>query len=102
MKKLKVLASAYALNPSGSLQLHPGEDIVGWRLVEQLSRFHDVWVITHSYNKKAVDEAQAGGELEDIKVIFIQLPFNLRKIIYKFEIGQRFYYYTWQFLAWRT
>ena len=57
MKKLKVLVSAYACNPTGSIQLHPGEDLTGWKLVQQLSRFHDVYMITHSYNRDGVEKA---------------------------------------------
>lgn len=100
MKKLKVLASAYAFNPAGSLQLHPGEDIVGWKIVEQLSRFHEVWVITHTANKKAVEEALSEGQLNGVHIHYVNLPFNLRKILYKTEIGQRIYYYLWQIAAW--
>jgi len=100
MKKIKVLASAYAFNPSGSLQLHPGEDIVGWKLVEQLNRFYEVWVITHSYNKEAVEKALARGELQNVHVFFVHLPCDLRKFFYRIEIGQRVYYYLWQIAAW--
>lgn len=100
MKRLKVLVSAYACNPIGSLQLHPGEDITGWRLVEQLNRFHDVWVITHSYNRKGVNEVLSKEKLSGINFYFINLP-SLLKLLYKIEIGQRIYYYLWQILAWK-
>lgn len=98
---MKVLISAYAFNPSGSLKLHPGEDIVGWKLVEQIARFHDVTVITHTFNQKDVEEWRGRGELADIRVEYIALPFRLRTLFYRLEIGQRIYYYLWQKAAWR-
>ena len=101
MKRLRVLVSAYACNPIGSLQSHPGEDMTGWRLVEQLNRFHDLCVITRSYNREGVEKALAQGALPEVRFHFIQLPSWLR-VLYKLEFGQRIYYYLWQILAWRV
>lgn len=101
MEKLRVLVSAYACNPIASQQLHPGEDITGWRYVQQLSRFHNVWVITHSYNREGVENGQASGELSGVKFYFVNLPSWLW-LLYKLELGQRIYYYLWQILAWKV
>ena len=100
MKRLHVLISAYACNPTSSLQLHPGEDITGWRLVGQIRRFHEVWVITHSYNRPGVEKARAEGAYPDVHFHFLDLPGALWAL-YKIEFGQRIYYYLWQFAAWR-
>lgn len=100
---MRVLISAYAFNPSSSRKLHPGEDLFGWKMVEQISRHHRIWVLTESYNQESVLEAleqRASRNINHINIIFIQLPFNLRKIFYKVEFAQRIYYYLWQFLAW--
>jgi len=97
---MKVLISAYAFNPIGSMQLHPGEDLVGWRLVQQINKRHDLWILTHGYNREAVMEEMAKGELEGANVIFINLSL-LKKILYKAGFGERIYYYIWQFFAWR-
>jgi glycosyltransferase involved in cell wall biosynthesis len=98
---MRVLISAYACNPAGSLQLHPGEDLTGWRLMEQLARFHDLWVITHRYNEEGVSEALAGKPLPNIRFTFVELPKPL-KWLYRIEFGQRIYYYLWQIKAWRV
>ena len=98
---MKVLVSAYACNPSGSLGLHPGEDLTGWRLMEQLARFHDLWVFTHGYNKPGISEALTGKPLPNARFIFIELPKAL-KWLYRIEFGQRIYYYLWQIKAWRV
>ncbi len=100
MKRLKVLVSSYACNPLGSPKLHPGEDLTGWRMVHQIARFHDVHVLTHSYNEAAI--AAAGADRPDAAVTFhfTRLP---RPVgwLYKIEFGQRIYYYLWQIHVWR-
>jgi glycosyltransferase involved in cell wall biosynthesis len=100
MKKLKVLVSAYACNPLGSPELHPGEDLTGWRLVHQIAHFHDVHVITHSYNRRGIDAAAAGATDGPIVFHFVKLAPPLG-LLYKVEFGQRIYYYLWQIKAWR-
>ncbi len=98
---MKVLVSAYACNPSGSVHLHPGEDLTGWRLVEQLGRFHDLWVITHTYNKPGVESVRPEGTSGSPRFFFVELPDAL-KWLYRIEFGQRIYYYLWQIKAWRV
>ena len=100
-KRLRILVSAYACNPAGSLQLHPGEDLTGWRLVEQLGRFHDLWVISHSYNKPGVESARSTATDGSPRFFFVELPRTL-KWLYRVEFGQRIYYYLWQIKAWRV
>lgn len=100
MKKRRILVSAYACNPTSSLQLHPGEDITGWRLVGQIRRFHDVWVITHSYNREGVEKARAEGAYPDVRFHFLDLG-RILGLLYKVDFGQRIYYYLWQIKAWR-
>ncbi|MHB8095523.1 MAG: glycosyltransferase [Candidatus Aminicenantales bacterium] len=98
---MKVLVSAYACNPSGSLHLHPGEDLTGWRLVGQIGRFLDCWVITHEYNRQGVEEAlKTDPSARAIRFHFFELPVWL-KWLYRIEFGQRIYYFLWQFSAWR-
>ncbi len=100
MKRKTILVSAYACNPASSLQLHPGEDITGWRLVGQIRRFHDVHVITHTYNREGVAKALAEGAYPDVRFHFLDLG-RVAGLLYKVEFGQRIYYYLWQIAAWR-
>lgn len=100
MEKKRILISAYAFNPLASLQLHPGEDTMGWKMVEQISREHDVWVITHSYNREGVLEALSRGEMPGVNIHFLELPSIFWKL-YRIEFGQRLYYYLWQRSAWK-
>jgi len=95
MNKKKILISAYAFNPTASFQLHPGEDAFGWKMVEQISREHDVWVITHSCNREGVLEALSRGEMPGVNIHFLELPAFLWKRC-RTKWGQRIYYYFWQ------
>jgi len=101
MKKLKVLISAYACNPSGSLRLHPGEDLTGWKLTEQIARRHHVWVLSHSYNRPGIEATPKDSHTKNIKFIFINLP-RFFGGLYRFGMGERLYYYFWQVAAWRV
>jgi glycosyltransferase involved in cell wall biosynthesis len=101
MKKLKVLVSAYACNPLGAAELHPGEDLTGWRLVQQIARFHDVWVLAHGYNSRGIVPGEGQAADHGIRFHFVRLP-KLLDLLYKVEFGQRIYYYLWQIEAWRT
>lgn len=98
---MKVLVSAYACNPAGSLALHPGEDLAGWKLMRQLARFNDLWIITHAYNRPEIKGFPGQGDPSGVKFHFVDLPPWLRWL-YKIEFGQRIYYYLWQIKAWRV
>lgn len=101
MRRLHVLVSAYACNPSGSLQLHPGEDLTGWMLALEAARRHLVWVITHSYNRPGIESSPPGDNLRNIHFVFVSLP-RFFSWLYRFGIGERLYYYFWQIAAWRV
>ena len=98
---MRVLVSAYACNPLGAPELHPGEDLTGWRLVHQIARFHEVHVLTHGYNRPGVEQAGGDSAGSPVRFHFLSLP---RPVgwLYKVEFGQRIYYYLWQMSAWRA
>jgi glycosyltransferase involved in cell wall biosynthesis len=100
-KALKILISAYACNPSSSFQMHPGEDLTGWKLVDQIARDHETWIITHGYNRKGIETAGNGRLKIKAHFIFASLPRYLAWL-YKFGVGERLYYYFWQVAAWRV
>lgn len=99
--KSKVLISAYACNPAGHPRLHPGEDLVGWNLVEQLGKHADLWVITHDYNRAEIQRAPRSTSHRRVRFVYVKLPPFLR-LLYRVSFGERIYYYLWQILAWRT
>lgn len=98
MRRLKVLISAYACNPDEFSQMYPGEDETGWRLMDQLSRFHDVRVITDISNKKGIEKDLVQRDLVKVNFYYLQLP-SLLRMLQKVEFGKRIYYYLWQIKA---
>ncbi len=97
---MRVLVSAYACNPTSSQQLHPGEDLVGWQMVRQIGRRHDVSVITHTYNRPGVEAGLERDPMPRVKFHFLSLP-RWMWILYRVGFGERIYYYLWQMRAWR-
>jgi glycosyltransferase involved in cell wall biosynthesis len=68
--------------------------------MEQLTRFHDVWVVTRESNRRAIEQFLAKRPLPNVHWEYVDLP---RRILFwkKGEIGLHIYYYLWQFLAYR-
>lgn len=98
MKKAKILVSAYACNPLATEESYPGEAILGWNLVKQLSRFHELAVITREYNKEALEDALKRKEIENVYFYYVDLPYYI-KTIRKNYFGFRIYYWLWQIKA---
>lgn len=101
MERLHVLVSAYACNPAGNPCLHPGEDLVGWHLVEQFAKSHELWVITHDYNRPEIQRVRNDKNLKGLRFIYVKLPTFVR-LLYRVSFGERIYYYLWQIAAWRA
>lgn len=97
-KRLKILISAYACNPLAPADSYPGEDIVGWNLVKELSKFNQLDVLTRSYNKKNIEEALISKTLKNIKFHYIEIP-GFFRILKKNYFGIRIYYWFWQIKA---
>ena len=57
--RLKVLAFAYACEPNKGSE--PG---VGWNLARNIAKYHDVWVLTRSNNRTAIEQELAKAPVE--------------------------------------
>jgi glycosyltransferase involved in cell wall biosynthesis len=90
---MKVLLSAYACEPDKG-----SEPAVGWQWVQQIARFHDVWVITRANNRGAIDAALRERPLPNVQWIYTDLP-AWTQFWKKREVGLHLYYYLWQVLA---
>ena len=92
---MKLLLSAYACEPDRGSE--PG---VGWHWVLELARLgHDVWVLTRANNQQAIERALTN--LPNVRFIYYDLPNWLAKLKKKAPILQ-FYYFLWQWGAYRT
>ena len=66
---MRVLISACACEPgTGS------ESAVGWHWVRQVSRFHEVWVITWAGNRDAIEKSLATEALPNVRWVYFDLP----------------------------
>jgi hypothetical protein len=51
MTRLRVLARTFACCPPRKAGFISGKDILGWNLVKQIARFHDLTVLTAPWNQ---------------------------------------------------
>ena len=99
MKKLRVLVSAYACLSEVGAPVAGGEAVLGWNCVQQLARFHDVWVLTPGLNRPQIEAAVQGQN--SLVFCYVDLPRWLRPIL-KLPSGIQLYAYLWQIQAYRT
>jgi glycosyltransferase involved in cell wall biosynthesis len=96
MNRLKVLMTAYACEPAlGS------EAGIGWNTVEQVSRFHQVWVITRANNRPHVESVLQGRPFPNVHWVYFDLP-RWAMFWKRGRRGARPYYYLWQIGAYRV
>ena len=97
-KVYEKVRSNIALLLDGAKQLGiPGEAILGWNIVRQLGRFHDVTVLTRSYNREALERGLKERGLEaDCR--YVTLPRAFSPLL-KHYLGFSLYYLFWQMKA---
>lgn len=91
-KRLKIFISAYACEP------HKGsEPGIGWNVVNQLAKYHEVHVLTRANNRESIENALNGAKVSPI-FHYYDLP---RWISFwkKKRRGYHLYYYLWQYGA---
>jgi glycosyltransferase involved in cell wall biosynthesis len=95
-RRLKVLMSAYACEPSKGSE--PG---VGWNWAREMSRWHDVWVLTRANNRATIEVAMPPGGLAGLHWVYYDLP-RWACLWKKGARGIQAYYYLWQLAVWRV
>lgn len=99
MARFRVLVSAFACAPGGaSEQFGGGELILGWNVVQQLGRFHDVWVLTHSRSRQAIEQGAQPEGSSHLHFCYFSLPGWLERLK-SVQGGIQFYAYLWQLRA---
>ncbi|MBP9900390.1 MAG: glycosyltransferase [Verrucomicrobia subdivision 3 bacterium] len=95
-RRLKILMSAYACEPNKGSE--PG---VGWHWALQMSRFHNVWVLTRANNRSTIEEFRLTPEQQNhIHWVYFDLP-PWAMTWKKGSRGVQVYYYLWQLAVWR-
>jgi glycosyltransferase involved in cell wall biosynthesis len=88
-----VLISAYSCGPNKGSE--PG---IGWNTVCQAARTHDVWVITRSKNRAAIEDWRAEHLLPNVEFHYLDLP-HWARFWKKGSRGVHLYFYLWQVAA---
>ena len=96
--KLRVLACAYACLFESGVRIKGGEAILGWNLVQQLARFHDVWVLTSAQNRASIELALRQEPLPRVRFHYLDLPRWLEPM-QRYQGSVQLYAYCWQVKA---
>lgn len=97
MTSLRVLASAFTCCPPGKAGFTGGESLLGWHIIGQIARFHQVWVLTQEDDKETVEQS-LGQATSNIHFRYVRLPLIFRPLL-NVQGGHQIYYYLWQIMA---
>ena len=98
MSSLRVLVSAFACSPPDRPGFSGGEDLLGWSLLKQAARIHQVWVLTHEPGRSSIEQALSDQNITNVQFHYIELPQWLLPLL-RIQGGHQFYYYLWQIKA---
>lgn len=90
---MRILVSAYACEPGKGSE--PG---VGWHVATGLCEQHDVWVLTRSNNRSAIEAELAERPHPRLQILYHDLPAWARSMKRGLR-GVQLYYYLWQLSA---
>jgi glycosyltransferase involved in cell wall biosynthesis len=91
---MKVLMSAYACKPFAGSE--PG---VGWNWATQASRDNEVWVITRSEYRPAIEDALVEKPNPNLHFVYHEVPSPLSLVLKHREDFNYPHYYAWQATA---
>lgn len=81
-----VLLSAYACRP------HMGSEAeVGWSMARELGKYHNVWVVTRSDNRPAIEAELSTDPMPRLQFVYHNLPWTRW-----WNLGVQLHYYLWQ------
>ena len=89
---MNILVSAFACEPNQGSE--PG---IGWQTVRALAESHQVWVVTYTHHRAAIERELAERPVPSLHVRYHKLPRVLEWLNRDFQgIGINFHYYLWQ------
>src|SRR5690349_12023561 len=89
-RRLKVLMSAYACEPNKG-----SEPAVGWNWMMQMSRWHDLWVLTRANNRPGIESVRLAETEGRVNWVYFDLP-RWGRFWKRGFMGTQAYYYLWQ------
>jgi glycosyltransferase involved in cell wall biosynthesis len=72
--------------------------MLGWNLLTQIARFHEVWALTNSDDRSSIGLALREEPVPNLHFQFVGLPPPLHPLL-RFQGGHQFYYFLWQIRA---
>ena len=96
-----MLACVFACCPPGGLGFSGGEDVLGWNLLRQIARFHEVRALAHAEDRIAIETALEREPVPNLSFDFVDLPDSFRPLL-RIQGGHQLYYYLWQVKAYFT
>src|SRR5262245_44614522 len=88
---MQILLSAYSCEPHRGSE--PG---IGWNTAVELSRSHDVWVVTKTRHREAIEQELAKRPNGRVHFVYYDVPFALRWAGRHTSLAQ-LHYYLWQY-----
>ena len=98
MTRSRVLACAFTCCPPAMPGFTGGEDLLGWNLLQQIARFHEVWALTQEEDRLSIEQTLAEQPVPGLHFRYVALPRWLTPLL-KIQGGHQFYYYLWQIKA---
>lgn len=97
--RLNILVCAYTCSPTGEGErFGGGEDILGWNIIQQISKFHNVKVLAHVRNKSSVEDFLAKQLNSSLEFHYFELPSMFAGLL-NIQGGIQFYAFLWQIKA---
>jgi glycosyltransferase involved in cell wall biosynthesis len=94
-RKLKLLVCVYACLLESGSPVSGGEATLGWSLVRQLARFHDVWALTATSNRAGIEAELQRQPVSNLRFHYVDLRGWARPLL-RFPGGLQLYAYIWQ------
>ena len=71
MPELRILTCAFTCCPAAKPGFSGGEDILGWNLVKQIARFHEVWTLTNSEDQASLEQVLTEESIDNIHFVYV-------------------------------
>jgi len=98
MTRRRILTCAFTCCPPAMPGFTGGEDVLGWNLLQQIARFHDVWALTQEEDRPSIELACTKRPVPGLHFHYVVFPRWLKPLL-KFQGGHQLYYYLWQINA---
>ena len=98
MTRLRVLVCAFACAAPGTEGFTGGESALGWSMLRQISRVHDVWALTRAVDRPSIERALGQDPVPNLHFRYLDLPSWFLPLL-RIQGGHQIYYWLWQIKA---